>query len=51
MYTGRVVKNSNHYSLLLGVQSGTTTMEIGIESLQKAKTELLQDPSISPQGV
>lgn len=44
---GRLWRNGNTYSLLMGVKTGTTTMEICVEVAQKLKTNLPKDPCIS----
>ena len=41
MNTGRDVRKMNLHLLLMGMKTGTDTLEVRIEVLQKAETDLL----------
>jgi hypothetical protein len=47
----RIGGRRNTYSLLVGVQTGSTTMEISVGVPQKLKMELPQDPAIPLLGM
>jgi hypothetical protein len=48
---GKDVEKEEHSSLLVGLQTGTTTLEISLAVPQKLEIVLPEDPAIPPLGI
>jgi hypothetical protein len=48
---GEDVEKEGHFSILVGLQAGTTTLEISLQFLRKLDIVLPEDPTIPPLGI
>lgn len=51
VHAGRMHGNRNTYPLMMGVQTGTNTMEISVMVTQELKFDLPRDTAVSALGV